>query len=116
MGEAHPPTVEEAKPTKTSHDQARGGRPKAVGAKAPNLMRPNRRAVQFERGVRCQAAERQGEDALLVAHQINGGLDLAGGAVPAFDLPLRSGLIGDHARRAGVIDGSNAGIFGRGSF
>ena len=36
MGEAHPPTAEEAKPTIPSHDKARGGRPvRAVGAKAP---------------------------------------------------------------------------------
>ena len=35
MGEAHPPMAEEAKQTKPSHDKARGGRPKAVGAGAP---------------------------------------------------------------------------------
>ena len=41
MREAHPPTVEEAKPTKPSHDQARGGRPAgAAGAKPLSRHQP----------------------------------------------------------------------------
>src|SRR5688500_3169796 len=64
MRAAHPPTAEEAKPTKPSHDQARGGRPAGPWGQSPHQKPPSKSILGVEpeladllgTGVRCEDA------------------------------------------------------------